>query len=517
MSSSQPDRDPRLRSASPAWWAATGGQRDRPASRTWVDNPDEPTIVVPRPASGLPEAPAEVKEASGAETEITAEAPAEEAEAAAREPEVPIAVQSPAARPREDPAEARKPSGGQQAGAIPREPPDLLPRPDLLAELDRPDARVLELHSVSGAGATQLAAAYARARLDEGWRLVAWVSAGDTGTLLAGLAAIADALGLSESATAQDRTDPGEMLRRWLETAGDRCLLVLDGVTDPEALRPFIPAEGAARVVITSRQKSDLGRPVPVGAFSADEALAFLAKRTGLVDDAAAGAVAGELGHLPQALSLAASLIATGDLGYDGYLDRLRGLPSGEDLAGAERAARLSVDAVPAGGAAPGDGAHRGAFRRRGPPGPAAFRREGGPAWRTPDAGRGGRGAGQPGQPVAADVQPGRPGHHRRSRGGSGRPGRVVRAAAGGDLPGRRVAARGPGAVAGRIARSAGRQGRPRAGDGAGQGGQPGQPSRSGAGQDPAAAPVPFPLSPDRARRQRGAGGHDRRAADRRP
>ena len=327
-----------------------------------------------------------MKEASGAETEITAEAPAEEAEAAAREPEVPIAVQSPAGSPREDPAEARKPSGGQQAGAIPREPPDLLPRPDLLAELDRPDARVLELHSVSGAGATQLAAAYARARLDEGWRLVAWVSAGDTGTLLGGLAAIADALGLSESATAQDRTDPGEMLRRWLETAGDRCLLVLDGVTDPEALRPFIPAEGAARVVITSRQKSDLGRPVPVGAFSADEALAFLAKRTGLVDDAAAGAVAGELGHLPQALSLAASLIATGDLGYDGYLDRLRGLPSAEDTGRCGAGGPAVRGRGPGRRAAPGDGAHRGAFRRRGPPGPAAFRREGGPAWRTPDA-----------------------------------------------------------------------------------------------------------------------------------
>ena len=31
------------------------------------------------------------------------------------------------ASPREDPAEAREPSGGQHAGAIPREPPDLLP------------------------------------------------------------------------------------------------------------------------------------------------------------------------------------------------------------------------------------------------------------------------------------------------------------------------------------------------------------------------------------------------------
>ena len=349
MSSSQPDRDPRLRSASPAWWAAAGDQRDRLASRTRVDNPDEPTIVVPRPSSGPPEAPAEVKKAADAEPEITAEAPAVEGEPSGGEPAGPIVVQAPVASPREDPPEAHEPSGGQQAGAIPREPPDLLPRPDLLAELDRPDARVLVLHSVTGAGTTQLAAAYARARLAEGWRLVAWVSAWDTGTLLGGLAAIADALGLSEPATAQDRADPGQMLRRWLETAGDRCLLVLDGVTDPEAVRPFIPAEGAARVVITSRQESDLGPPVPVGAFSPDEALAFLAKRTGLGDDVAAGAVADELGHLPQALALAASLIARDGLGYDGYLDRLRALPSAEDLAVAERAARLSVAVVPAG------------------------------------------------------------------------------------------------------------------------------------------------------------------------
>jgi tetratricopeptide (TPR) repeat protein len=349
MSSSQPDRDPALRSASPAWWAATADRRDQLASRTRVDNPDEPTIVVPRPSSGPPEAPAEVRKPAAAESESIAEAPAEPGEPADAEPEGPVAVQAPVASPREDPAEAHEPSGGQQAGAIPREPPDFLPRPDLLAELARSGARVLVLHSVGGAGATQLAAAYARARLAEGWRLVAWVSAGDTGTLLGGLAAIADALGLSERATAQDRVDPGEMLGRWLETARDRCLLVLDGVTDPEAVRPFIPAEGSAQVVITSRQESDLGLPVPVGAFSADEALAFLAKRTGLADDAAAGAVADELGHLPQALALAASLIARGGLGYEGYLDRLRALASGEDLTGPERAARLSVDAVQAG------------------------------------------------------------------------------------------------------------------------------------------------------------------------
>ena len=280
-----------------------------------MDDPDEPTIVVPRPSAGLPEASAE------------AEVPAE--------PEVPAAV--------------HEPVGGQRAGEIPGEPPDFLPRADLLAELDRPDARVLVLQSVSGAGATQLAAAYARARLAQGWRLVAWVSARDTGSLLGGLAAVADALGLPERGTARERSDPGTMVRLWLEADGDRCLLVFDDMTDPEAVRPFIPAEGAARVVITSHQESDLGPPIQVGMFSAEEALDFLAKRTGLTDDAAAGAVAGELGHLPLALALAAALIARDNLGYDGYLDRMRALQTGEDPAAAERAVRLSLEAVPAG------------------------------------------------------------------------------------------------------------------------------------------------------------------------
>ncbi len=104
----------------------------------------------------------------------------------------------------EPPAERPEPSRGLVVGAIPREPPGFLPRADLLAELDRAatgEPVPCPVTGVPGAGTTQLAAAYARARLAQGWRLVAWVSAGDAGALLGGLAAVADAAGLSGGGT----------------------------------------------------------------------------------------------------------------------------------------------------------------------------------------------------------------------------------------------------------------------------------------------------------------------------
>ncbi len=239
----------------------------------------------------------------------------------------------------------REPSPNQVvAGSIPREPAGFQPRADLLAELDRVSAGVSVVHAAAeqrGAGTTQLAAAYARAKLAEGWRLVGWVNADGTGNLLAGLAAVTDAAGLSDDGSGRDAADPGQVLRRYLETDGDRCLLVFDDAEDPDALQPFIPVGGAARVLITGARPSaaSLGTAVPVDAFSPDEALAFLTKLTGLNDDAGAAAVAAELGHLPLPLAHAAAVIGAEHLAYGAYLDRLRALPVREYLSREDRQA----------------------------------------------------------------------------------------------------------------------------------------------------------------------------------
>ena len=249
-------------------------------------------------------------------------------------------------------------------GEIPQEPLGFQPRADLLAALDGPGAgsRVVVLRAVigmPGVGKTQLVAAYARARVNDRWRLVAWVNAEESGSLLVGMAAVSEALGLTDGTASASGYDAGRVVRHWLETDGDHCLIVFDNAADPDALRPFVPAAGAAWVLITSNRQSmaNFGMVVSVDVFSHDEALAFLAARTSLADTAGAGAVADELGYLPLALAQAAAVIAAQRLSYETYLHRLRALRVDEYLTkeegqpyprGVAEAVLLSLDAIEA-------------------------------------------------------------------------------------------------------------------------------------------------------------------------
>jgi tetratricopeptide (TPR) repeat protein len=246
-------------------------------------------------------------------------------------------------------------------GDIPQVPPGFQPRAGLLAELDRTGGPpVHAVTGIQGAGKTQLAAAYARAKLAVGWRLVAWVNAADPAALRAGLAALAEELGLADGRTGQGGGDAGRAVRDWLERDGRRCLVVFDNALDPDGIRPLLPACGPARVLITGSRRpvAGLGARLPVDVFSPDEALAFLAQRTGLADTAGASALARELGYLPLALAQAAGAIAAQDLAYWTYLGRLRAMPASARLTreagqpyphGVAEAIILSLDSARAG------------------------------------------------------------------------------------------------------------------------------------------------------------------------
>jgi len=108
--------------------------------------------------------------------------------------------------------------------------------------------------------------------------------------------------------------------------------VVVDNATDPQLVRSYLPPTGLTRVIVTSTDRAftSLGADIDVGVFDRAQSVAYLAKRTGLGDGAAA--VAEELADLPLALAQAGSVIKLQNLSYGVYLDRLRALPLDEML-----------------------------------------------------------------------------------------------------------------------------------------------------------------------------------------
>ncbi|MEU6720793.1 tetratricopeptide repeat protein [Nonomuraea sp. NPDC046802] len=245
-------------------------------------------------------------------------------------------------------------------GDIPQCPPGFQPREQLLQRLaelldDAVPGRsgqenrrggavvVCAVAGTPGVGKTMLAASYAWACQAAGWPVVAWIAAETTDQIVAGLAALADRL--DERHPDDDAAAAAQRAKAWLAATTRPALLVFDNATDVGAVRFWSPATGAARVVITTRNRAFLRafEPLEVEVFTPAQAADFLHDRTGLADPDGAAEVAAELGHLPLALAQAAAVIVRLRLGYTGYLELLRDFPVGGYLPA------QSGDAYPAG------------------------------------------------------------------------------------------------------------------------------------------------------------------------
>ena len=250
-------------------------------------------------------------------------------------------------------------AGQVVVGELPSAPPAFVMREavDRLAAAFAADSSIAVsvLTGGRGTGKTQIAAQYAREAVANGIELVAWVSAVDQNRLLAGLADVANRLGVADPKG--DSEASAGRLRDMLAARTAPAVLVFDNACDPQVLRHYLPTTGATQVVITSTDRafSSLGSEIAVDVFDEPQAIAYLSKRTGVVDESGANAVATALGFLPLALAQAATVIALQDLTYEVYLARLASLPLEEMLPpdrgdsyphSLARAVSMSVEAV---------------------------------------------------------------------------------------------------------------------------------------------------------------------------
>jgi tetratricopeptide (TPR) repeat protein len=183
-------------------------------------------------------------------------------------------------------------------------------------------ALVQAIHGLGGVGKTQVAVEYAyryATNYDVVWR----VRAEESASLAADYAALAHELELPHL----DDLDQGGLVavvRRWLQQHS-RWLIVFDNADGPAALHDYLPHSGG-HVLITSRNPNwgnIVPTPLGVPTLARAEAVQFLLQRTGEADEAAAGALAAELGDLPLALEQAAAYVERTKMSLQAYCSLL--------------------------------------------------------------------------------------------------------------------------------------------------------------------------------------------------
>ncbi|MFI6857988.1 NB-ARC domain-containing protein [Streptomyces sp. NPDC050416] len=192
-----------------------------------------------------------------------------------------------------------------------------------------------------GVGKSQLAAAYAREAIRDGTDLVLWVSANDVQQVITAYAQAALSV-QAPGSTGEDQDRDAQAFLAWLAGTGRSWLVVLDDITNLEAVEPWWPdsLRGTGWTLATTRLNDPRltgarRAQINVDVYSPAEAAAYLTTRLAhgatahLIDDQAA-ALTEALGYLPLALGHTAAYMIREQVPCRIYLERF-----------SDRAARL--------------------------------------------------------------------------------------------------------------------------------------------------------------------------------
>ena len=215
-----------------------------------------------------------------------------------------------------------------------RVPAHFLGRDDSLAAiesaLDRYEGRVAitALHGLRGVGKTTLAAAYAERHRGD-YRATWWVRAQTPEGMRADLVALGVRLGW---VAADDKEEPAlAAVMERLRQEGEGLLLVYDNTVDAKALKPYLPAGGQARILVTSNAHAWRGvaELVEIRLWPKEIGADYLIARTGRDDERdVARALSEALGGLPLAHEQAAAYCERLDLPLAEYQKRFAASPA---------------------------------------------------------------------------------------------------------------------------------------------------------------------------------------------
>jgi tetratricopeptide (TPR) repeat protein len=215
-----------------------------------------------------------------------------------------------------------------------RVPTHFIGRDDALvaieAALGRYEGRVAitALHGLRGVGKTTLAAAYAERHRGD-YRATWWIRAQSEPTMRADLVALGVRLGWVGG---DDKEEPAlAAVMERLRHEGEGILLIFDNAIGADALKPYLPRGGSARVLVTSNAHAWRGvaDPVEIRLWPKEIGADYLVARTGRDSERAAGEALSEaLGGLPLAHEQAAAYCERLEIPLAEYRKRFEAAPT---------------------------------------------------------------------------------------------------------------------------------------------------------------------------------------------